>query len=219
MIGILLALSRRLFANDHYVRSGGWAGRQKPPPMGFDLANKTLGVVGYGRIGREVTRRLEAFGMRTLWNDVFSELPEGAPQSEYRALDDLLRESDVVTLHTDLNPTSHHLIGERELALMKPTAVLINTSRGPVIDQPALVAALEREGIAGAGLDVLEAEPPAAGEPLVRLPNVLCFPHIGTATAETRRLMRELSVRNLLDVLERRRPEACVNPEVLQSER
>ena len=216
-IGLMIALGRRLLANEAHSREGGWAARRAPPPLGFDLAGKTLGVIGFGRIGREVTRRLAQFGMRTLWNDVFSELPDGAPESEYNALDDLLRESDVVTLHADLNATSYHLIGERELALMKPTACLVNTSRGPVVDQPALTAALEKGTIAAAALDVLEREPPAADERLVRLPNVLTFPHIGTATHETRRLMRELSVRNLLDVLARKPPEACVNPEALDS--
>ncbi len=216
-IGLMIALGRRLLENEAYSREGGWAARQRPPRLGFDLSGKTLGVVGYGRIGREMTRRLKLFNMRTLWNDVFSDLPDGAPESEYRSLDDLLGEADVVTLHVDLNETSHHLIGERELGLMKPTAVLINTSRGPVVDQPALTAALQSDTIAGAALDVLEHEPPTADEPLVRLPNVLRFPHIGTATKETRRLMRELSVRNLLDVLGRKPPEACVNPETLDT--
>ena len=215
MVGFMIALSRRLFDFEAYSRSGGWASRKRPPPLAFDLAGKTLGVVGFGRIGREVTRRVKVFGMRTLWNDVFSELPVGAPESEYRDLDDLLRESDIVTLHADLNPSSHHLIGERELELMKPEACLINTSRGPIIDQPALTAALQNGSIAAAALDVLEKEPPDPDDPIVRLPNALTFPHIGTATHETRRLMRELSVRNLLAVLEGKEPEACVNPEVL----
>ncbi len=215
MIGLMIALARRLFDFEAYARSGGWAARKRPPPLAFDLAGKTLGVVGFGRIGKEVTRRVVVFGMRTLWNDVFSELPAGAPESEYRDLDDLLRESDIVTLHTDLNPTSHHLIGERELGLMKPEACLINTSRGPIIDQPALTAALQNGSIAAAALDVLEKEPPDPDDPIVRLPNALTFPHIGTATHETRRLMRELSVRNLLAVLEGKDPESCVNPDVL----
>jgi glyoxylate reductase len=213
--GMMLALSRRLFENERHSRSGAWAKRERPPPLGFDLAGKTLGVVGFGRIGKEVTRRAHAFGMSTLFNDLFQEPPPGSPQSRYRPLDDLLRESDIVSLHPDLNPTSHHLIGARELALMKPTACLVNTSRGPVVDQPALVAALREERIAGAAVDVLEQEPPDADEPLVGLPNVLTFPHIGTATHETRYAMRELTVRNLLAALAGETPPACVNPEVL----
>jgi glyoxylate reductase len=162
-----------------------------------------------------VTRRAGAFGMRPLFNDVFREPPAGAPESEYRPLDELLCESDVVTLHVDLNPTSHHLVGARELGQMKPTAWLVNTSRGPVVDQPALVAALREGRIAGAAVDVLEKEPPARDEPLLALPNVLVFPHIGTSTAETRLAMRELAVRNLIAALAGERPRACVNPQVL----
>ena len=214
-IAMILALSRRLFPNEAHSRSGAWSTRGRPPQLGFEIEGKTLGVVGYGRIGREVTRRIQPFGMRTLWTDVFSELPPGAPESRYRPLDDLLRESDIVTLHTDLNASSRHLISERELGLMKPTAYLLNTSRGPVVDQPALVAALRDERIAGAALDVLEQEPPDADEPIVTLPNIAVFPHIGSATTETRRAMRELAVRNLLAVLAGDTPPACINPEVL----
>jgi phosphoglycerate dehydrogenase-like enzyme len=218
-IGLILALTRRLFQNEEYVRSGAWARRDRPPAFGSDLGGKTLGVVGFGRIGKEITRRAQAFGMRTVFNDLFEEPPADAPQSPYWALDVLLREADVVTLHTDLNPTSYHLIGARELGLMKPTAFLINTSRGPVVDQPALLEALQKGTIAGAAVDVLEKEPPEPEELLVTLPNVLTFPHIGTATRETRRAMLELAVRNLLAVLQRETPPACLNPEVLASGR
>jgi lactate dehydrogenase-like 2-hydroxyacid dehydrogenase len=216
-IGIILALSKRLIENEAYNRSGRWAARERIPPLGFDLAGKTLGVVGLGRIGKEVTRRLKVFGMRTIFNDVFTEPPAGAPESVYRPLDDLLRESDIVSMHTDLNPTSYHLIGERELGLMKSSAYLVNTSRGPVVDQPALVTALEAGTIAGAGLDVLETEPPDPDDPIVTLPSVLTFPHAATATSETRLAMRELAVENLLAVLSGKSPPACVNPEVLDA--
>jgi phosphoglycerate dehydrogenase-like enzyme len=214
-MGLILALTRRLFDNEAYSRGGAWARGDRPPRFGFDLGGKLLGVVGFGRIGKEVTRRAQAFGMRSVFNDLFQEPPPGAPPSPYRALDELLREADIVTLHTDLNPTSYHLIGERELGLMKPTAYLINTSRGPVVDQPALIAALRKGKIAGAAVDVLEKEPPELDEVLVALPDVLTFPHIGTATRETRRAMLELAVRNLLAVLQREPPPACLNPEVL----
>jgi phosphoglycerate dehydrogenase-like enzyme len=217
VLAMLLALSRRLFENQRYAQGGGWARREPAPEPGFELAGKTLGVVGFGRIGREVTRRAAPFALRTLWNDVFDALPAGAPAAEYRRLDALLSESDLVSLHVDLNPTSHHLIGARELARMKRTAWLVNTSRGPVVDQPALTEALRRGTIAGAALDVLEHEPPRPDDPLLALPNVLVFPHIGTATHETRYAMRELAVRNLLAVLAGTRPPACVNPEALSS--
>ncbi len=216
VMGLILSLSRRLLENETYSRSGAWAGSQPRPALGFDLRGKTLGVVGFGRIGKEVTRRAQAFGMRTVFNDVFTEPPPDAPESTYRPLADLLRESDIVSMHTDLNPTSYHLIGERELGLMKPSAYLVNTSRGPVIDQKSLVGALQSGTIAGAALDVLESEPPGADEMIVTLPNVLTFPHIGTSTAETRFAMRELAVRNLLAVLRGETPPACLNPEVLR---
>ena len=174
-------------------------------------------MVGFGRIGREVTRRMQSLGMRTLWTDVFDTLPEGAPESEYRPLEDLLRESDFVSLHTDLNATSHRLIGERELALMRSDAYLVNTSRGPVVDQAALREALEAGSIAGAALDVLEDEPPDPADPLPAMPNVIVLPHIGTATEETRYLMRELAVNNVVAVLTGETPPAIVNPEVLDS--
>ena len=214
-IGLIIALSRRLFQNEAYVRSGAWARRERPPGPGVDLDGKTLGVIGFGRIGKEVTRRAQPFGMRTVFNDLFQEAPADAPSSPYRPLDALLGEADIVTLHVDLNPTSYHLISARELGLMKPTAYLINTSRGPVVDHPALVAALREGAIAGAALDVLEKEPPDPDEPLVTLPNFLGFPHMGTATRETRRAMLELSVNNLLAVLQGEPPPACLNPEVL----
>lgn len=212
---LLFAVSRSLLAYADYARSGAWSRRERPPALGHDVKGKTLGIVGFGRIGREVTRRAQTLCMRTLWNDLFSELPAGAPESRYLPLDDLLRESDVVSLHTDLNPSSHHLIGERELALMKPTALLINTSRGPVVDQPALSAALRQGRPAAAALDVLEQEPPDAADPILSLPNVLVVPHIGTATEETRYAMRELAVRNLVCGLSGERPPTPVNPEVL----
>ena len=214
-LAAIVMLSRRLFENDAFCREGCWGRGEPRPPMGTDIKGKTLGVVGFGRIGREVTRRAKVFGMRTIFNDVFEVVPAGAPESAYRPLDDLLRESDVVSLHPDLNPTSYHLIGRRELGLMKPTAFLINTSRGPVVEQHALTDVLKRRAIAGAALDVLEKEPPEPDEPIVTLANVLTFPHIGTYTTETRVAMRNFAVQNLLAVLRGERPLACVNPKVL----
>jgi lactate dehydrogenase-like 2-hydroxyacid dehydrogenase len=213
-LGLLLALSRRLFENERYARQG-WARREVPPELGFELAGKVLGIVGYGRIGREVARRAQPFGLRLLWNDLFDQLPADATRAEYRSLDALLAEADIVSLHVDLNPTSLHLIGAKQLARMKRSAWLVNTSRGPVVDQPALARALRDGAIAGAALDVLEEEPPRADEPLLGLPTVLIFPHIGTATHETRYAMRELAVRNLLAGVGGERPPSCVNAEVL----
>ena len=214
---LIVALARQLFPFERHARGGDWAGRAPRLPLGHDIAGKTLGVVGFGRIGRDVTRRMRSLGMHTLWTDVFDTLPDGAPESEYRPLDDLLRESDFVTLHTDLNSTSRGLIGARELSLMRPDAYLVNTSRGPVVDQPALREALESGAIAGAALDVLDSEPPDPADPIVSLPNVIVTPHIGTATEETRRAMRELAVSNVVAVLTGEAPPAIVNPEALAS--
>ena len=215
---LIIALARRMFDNERYVRSGGWAQHEAPPELGMDVDGKTLGVVGFGRIGQEVTRRMQGLGMRTLWYDAVSDPHPQAPASRYRPLHALLGESDFVTLHADLNEDSRHLIGTEELRLMKPTAYLVNTARGALVDQSALTQALRCGTIAGAALDVLETEPPDLGEPLLDLPNVVCLPHIGTATTQTRRHMRELAVENLLTALAGETPPAVVNPEVVGGE-
>lgn len=212
---MLLMLSRGLMGFEQYNRSGGWGRREPQPKLAHDPQQKTLGIIGFGRIGKEVARRAHALKMNVIWYDVFEEAPSGSPEGTYRPMDDLLREADFVTMHTDLNPTSFQLIGARELALMREDAYLINTSRGPVIDQKALLEALENDAIAGAALDVLEDEPPDPDERIVKLPNVISFPHIGTATEETRRAMRGMAVENLINVLAGRTPRAIVNPEVL----
>jgi glyoxylate reductase len=214
-IGLLIALSRRLLENSRYALGGAWSRREAPPAAGVELRGKTLGIVGLGRIGRRVAERALPFGLRVVFHDVFDTAPPDAPPVPFRSLADLLAESDFVSLHTDLNPSSHHLIGERELAAMKPTAWLVNTSRGGVVDQRALSAALREGRIAGAALDVLEQEPPDQDDPLLGLPNLLALPHIGTATVETRQAMAKLCVENLLAVLRGDPPPACVNPEVL----
>ena len=212
---MIFSLARRLFDNERYVRSGGWAQGEPPPDLGSDVDGKALGVVGFGRIGQEVTRRMQGVGMRTLWYDAVADPHPQAPASRYLPLDELLRESDFVTLHADLNEASRHLIGAEELQMMKPTAYLINTARGGLVDQAALTEVLRCGTIAGAALDVLETEPPDPDDPLLSMPNVVCLPHIGTATAETRRRMRELAVRNLLAALAGETPPAVVNPEVV----
>ncbi len=216
-MALTFALTLRLRDNECFVRSGGWARCEGPPPLGHDVQGKKFGVVGFGRIGQEVTRRMQALGMKTLWYDVFDTPSLDAPKSTYRPMEDLLRESDFVSLHTNLNDSTRHLIGAKEVELMKPSAYLINTARGGLVDQVALAAALKQQVIAGAGLDVLESEPPEEADPIYTLQNVMCLPHIGTATEETRRLMRELAVRNLIAVLSGEKPPASVNPEVLDA--
>lgn len=155
--------------------------------------------------------------MKTIWYDGFDTPHPDAPKSKFRPLDDLLAESDFVTLHTNLDESSRHLIGADQLARMKSTAYLINTARDGLVDQSALTEALKAGTIAGAGLDVLEAEPPTEDDPIFTFPNVVCFPHIGSAPEERRRAMRELAVTNLLAVVSGERPRTAVNPEVLDA--
>ncbi len=214
-MALILALSRRLVDNALFVREGRWGGAGPGVPLGVDLRDKAIGVVGLGRIGRAVAKRARAFGMRVLYHDVFRQPPEGAAFCSYRDLDTLLRESDFVTLHVNLTLGTRHLIGARELSLMKPSAYLVNTARGPIVDQAALCDALQRGAIAGAALDVLEREPPAGDDPILSAPNVLILPHVGSATRETRAAMMDLAVRNLLAVVRGEPPLACVNPEAL----
>ena len=180
------------------------------------MAGQTLGVIGFGRIGREVTRRMQYLGMRTIWYDRFHEAPPDAPESSFRALDDLLRESDIVTIHSNLDESSRHLVGERELGLMRETACLVNTARGPIVDQRAPRPPPSTRGPSpGRRWTCSRTSRRIRTIPSSAPPNVIILPHIGTATEETRRAMRELAVENLLAVLDGRPPPACVNPEVL----
>jgi glyoxylate reductase len=211
-LGLILSTSRRLPENFEHGKHG-WAAGVPGVPLGFDIRGKTLGIVGYGRIGRAVALRARAFGMKVVYYDSAHVMPEAGDRPS--PLDDLLRQSDIVSIHANLTPETHHLISDRELALMKPTSWLVNTARGPVVDQAALVRALNGSVIAGAALDVLEIEPPPPGDPILSAPNVRILPHIGSATVETRAAMLEMAVQNLLAVLARERPPSCVNPEVL----
>jgi phosphoglycerate dehydrogenase-like enzyme len=209
----ILAAARHFSANSHHARRGGWSRDEAGPELGFDLPGKTLGLVGYGRIGRETATRARAFGMRVVYYDALPQ-DDGGLASPL-PLTELLGTADIVSLHVNLTPETLHLIGARELALMKPGAWLVNTSRGPVIDQTALAVAVRDGRIAGAALDVLEVEPPPEDEPLLTMPNVITMPHIGSATVETRAAMLDLSVSNLLAVLNGEVPPSCVNPEAL----
>lgn len=214
-MALILMASRRLVENANHVRNGNWKPGTPPPPPGFDLRGKTLGLVGFGRIAREVAPRARAFGMQVCFYDVFDKAPDGFAYCQYRPFDALLGEADIVSIHTFLAPETHHLIGARELALMKPTAWIVNTARGPIIDQAALTAALQKGAIAGASLDVLEQEPPDPSDPILQLPSAIIMPHVGSATVEARAAMLELCVDNFVAVLSGNEPRACVNPGVL----
>lgn len=216
---LIMAVARRVVEADAFMRSGKFAAMGGWSPtlfLGTDVYGKTLGIVGFGRIGEAVARRARGFDMRVLYHDVRRRTPDEERRLgvEYRDLEGLLRESDFVSLHVDLNDTTRHLINERTLSLMKPTAYLINTSRGPVVDEAALVKALKERRIAGAGLDVFEHEPHMAPG-LAELPNVVVLPHIASASTETRARMAEMAASNLIAALSGRRPAHVVNPEVL----
>lgn len=207
---LMLALSRRLILHDRWVRAGQWKRAN-----GMELIGSTLGIIGLGRIGREVASRARAFGMRIVFTD-----PAPPPEDQVRALeavalplDELLSVSDVVSLHLPLTDETYHLIGARELALMKPDAFLINTARGGLVDERALYEALKEGRLAGAAFDVFEKEPPDES-PLFQLDNFIATPHIGSATVQTTRRMGIMAAQNALAVLEGQRPEGVVNPQV-----
>jgi glyoxylate reductase len=196
--GMILAITRRIGESERLVRSGGWKGWGFGFMTGMELAGKQLGIIGGGRIGRDVARRAAAFDMRV----VFGGRRPGSTIDGHPvvAIDDALESSDIVSLHVPLRPDTRHLIDARAISLMKPSAYLINTARGPVVDEAALAEALAARRIAGAALDVFEREP-IVHPGLLHLENVLLLPHIGSATVETRTGMAELAARNVVAVL------------------
>ncbi len=212
---LLLDLARHIPANDRHVRSGNWtrgAGR-----IGVDVRGKTLGIIGFGRIGHVVAKTAQGFDLRVLYYDPVRDLAaEAAGLATYAERESVFREADFLTVHCFLDETTRHHISTREFGWMKRTAYLINTSRGPVIDEEALCAALQAGEIAGAGLDVMEQEPLDPAGTLCSLENVILLPHVGSATTETRLAMIELAARNLVNAVHGRMPEAPVNPEVLR---
>jgi glyoxylate reductase len=215
---LLMAAARRVAESDRYVREGRWRTWDFSLLWGGDVHGKTLGIVGFGRIGRAVAKRARGFDMRVLYQDAIAADPvvERDLNASRVDLATLLRDSDFVTLHTPLLPETRHLINIETLRAMKKTAYLVNASRGPVVDEAALVQALKEGWIAGAGLDVFEHEPDLHPG-LIDLPNVVLAPHIGSASNDTRIKMSVLAVENCLAVLEGRTPPTPVNPEVLST--
>lgn len=197
---LLLAVTRRVVEGDRWIREGTWPGWAPTQMLSADVSGKTLGIIGMGRIGRAVAERAHGFRMPVIYSSHRSiTTPNGFPWSRH-PLDAVLQQSDILSLHVPFTDATHHLIGLRELNLMKPTAVLINTSRGAVIDEAALVSALQCGTIAGAGLDVYEQEPSVhAG--LVGLRNVTLLPHLGSATLDTRIRMGMICLDNIAAVL------------------
>ncbi len=218
---LLLAVARRLVEGDRLVRAGVFPGAQSAHLVGAAVSGKVIGLIGGGgRIGRAVARRAQGFSMRCLyWT------PRRKPEAEereagivYVPFDRLLAESDYVSVHAPLTPDTRHLVGERELALMKPTAFLVNTARGPVVDEAALVRALAEGRIAGAGLDVFEHEP-RVDPALLAMKNVVLTPHLGSAVRELRESMAHIVVDNIFAVLEGRQPPNCWNAEIYAATR
>jgi len=216
--GLMLMVARRLVEGDRLVHKGGFPGSQSNHLAGAAVYGKTIGLIGGGgRIGTAVARRARGFGMRILyWTPRRKpESLERELQMSYVPFDELLRESDFVSLHSPLTPETRHQIGKRELDLMKPTAFIVNTARGAIIDEAALTRALRTRRIAGAGLDVFEHEPKVTPA-LLKMPNVVATPHLGSAVVEVREQMANIVVDNILALLEGRTPPNCVNPEVLR---
>ena len=213
---LLLTVARRVVEADQYVRAGNWQGWNFDQFCGTDVWGKALGIVGFGRIGRAVARRAAGFGMKVIYSsrtrapqDVEKEL-----RAEHRELNALLAEADFVSLHVPLNADTRQLFDAPKFFRMKPTAFLINTSRGPVVDEAALVHALESKKIAGAGLDVFEQEPFVhAG---LKRPNVVLAPHLGSASKETREKMALVAAENAVALFQGQRPPNLLNPDVLK---
>ena len=214
-LGLMLAVARRMMEGDRMVRAGKFPGSQSNHLAGAALYAKTLGLIGAGRIGQATARRARGFGMKILyWGPRRKPDVERDLNIEFVTLERLLAESDFVSLHPPLNAETRHMISDKQFALMKPTAFIINTARGAVIDEKALVRALKKKKIAGAGLDVFEHEPqlPSA---MKTMKNVVLTPHLGSAVMEVREQMANIVVDNIQALIDGRTPPNCVNPQVL----
>ena len=213
---LLMAIARRVLEGDQLVRSGQWTGWNLDQLCGGDVWGKTLGLLGFGRIGRAVARRTRGFQMRVIYNDAVRAPAEVEKELnvEFLERDQVLAEADFISVHVPLLPETRHLISAPQLARMKRTAYLINTSRGPVVDEAALLAALEAGQIAGAALDVHEKEP-QVHPGLMKRADVILTPHIASASVETRTRMATIAAENVIAVFAGRRPPTALNPEVL----
>ncbi|HHZ08876.1 MAG TPA: D-glycerate dehydrogenase, partial [Rhizobiales bacterium] len=213
--GLMLAVARRIVEGDKLTRSGVFPGSQSNHLAGAAVSGKTLGIVGFGRIGQAMARRARGFDMTVLYSD-----PHALPAEDEQKLgvrlvsfEELLGQSDFISLHPALNEETRHMMGARQFALMKRTAFLINTSRGPIIDEKALVQALTEGRLAGAGLDVYEHEPKIE-RALLTMNNVVLTPHLGSAVMELRERMAHVVVDNIAAIIEDRMPPNCINPAV-----
>jgi len=217
---LMLALSKRIVEADCFVRAGKYKRWEPMLLLGTELKGKIIGIIGLGRIGAGVAERARrGMGVNVLYHDIKRNKDfEEKYQAKYVSLSELLKKSDFVSLHVPLLPSTRHLIGKEELRLMKKTAYLINTSRGPVVDEKALVEALQKKHIAGVGLDVYENEPKLTPG-LTKLKNAVLTPHTASATVEARTAMSELAAQNIIDVLKGKKAKFTVNPEVYGKKR
>jgi glyoxylate reductase len=220
--GLLMATARRIAEADRHVRAGRWRTWGPMTMLGRDVHGATLGIIGWGAIGQAMARRAAGFGMRVLYaghrsgkkGRTGARRAGALASAECVTLPRLLAESDFISIHVPLTPETHHMIGAREFARMKRGAILINTARGAVVDQDAMVRALKSGTIGGAGLDVTDPEPIARRDALLRFDNVIITPHIGSASTVTRARMAAMAVDNILSVFAGRRPRWCANPQV-----
>jgi len=216
---LILASARRIVEADSYVKQRKWLNVGQTDLFGVDVNNTTLGIVGLGRIGSQVAKRAKAFNMRVLYYDIIRrEDMEQLLGVEYVAdLHELLAAADFVSIHTDLSEKTRHMIGAKEFAVMKPTAIFINIARGPVVDQNAMYEALKSKKILRAALDVVAVEPIPPDDPLLSLDNVIITPHVGSAVLRTRKRMLEVGIENLLAGLRGERMPYCANPTVYEN--
>ncbi|WP_289135912.1 D-glycerate dehydrogenase [uncultured Brevibacillus sp.] len=212
MIGLMLAVARRIPELDHYVKAGEWKENLTPTHFGVDMHHKTLGIIGMGRIGAAIAKRAHfGFGMNILYhNRSRNEEVEHAYRARYCSLEELCQEADFICLMVPLTPETQQLIGEKEFALMKKTAIFVNGSRGATVDEDALVRALQNGEILAAGTDVFVQEPVRPDHPLLTMPNVVTLPHIGSATSETRLAMAQFAAENLVMGLQGKQPLALL---------
>ena len=214
---LLMATARRIPEAERFLRAGKYTGWGPLLFCGAEVHHSTLGLIGAGRIGKIMATRAAGFEMKTLYFDVYRMSPEDEAQYNmtYLPMDEVLQQADFISVHTPYMPSTHHLMSEREFHLMKPTAILINTARGPIVDEKALVKALQAGEIAGAGLDVFENEPAIEPE-LLSMENVVLLPHIASASLKTRTLMATMASDNIMAHFRGQRPPNILNPEVLQ---
>lgn len=216
VFALILSTARKIVEADRFLRGGKFKGWAPMLFLGNDVYNKTLGIIGFGKIGRAVAQRAKGFHMKIIYHEPvrLSHDIEKKYSAEYKSFDDLLKESDFITIHTPLVESTHHLISEKEFSLMKKTAYLINAARGPIVDEKALVEALKKRKIAGCALDVFEREPDVEKE-LITIPNTILVPHIGSASIETRTKMALIVAENVIAVLvNKTRPPNIVNSEI-----